>query len=334
MNWAASNPAPADGMVRFWSWLAFAHGAEMVSYFRWRQAPFAQEQFHTGLLLADGTPDQAAGEVARVAREIAAMPPLGSRARAPVAFVLDYPSRWALAALPQGRAGVPAHVALDWYAALRRQGVDIDIIGQGAALDGYRLVVAPDLVIAEADFVSRLAASGARAVFGPRSGSKTVALQVPEGLPPGPLRRLIDLRVTRVESLPDWSEERFSFDGASHVARGWRETIEIGEGTEVLARFEGAYRPGSAAIVGTGRWRYVATWPVPEALDAVLGAALDWAGVERLPLAPDLRLARRGAVTFAFNFGPDTLMAPAPAGARFLLGRAEIGPADFAAWTG
>jgi beta-galactosidase len=50
VNWAPHNPAPRNGMVRLWSWEAFAHGAETVSYFRWRQAPFAQEQMHAGLL--------------------------------------------------------------------------------------------------------------------------------------------------------------------------------------------------------------------------------------------------------------------------------------------
>jgi len=49
VNWAPHNPAPAPGMVRLWSWEAFAHGAEAVCYFRWRQAPFAQEQMHSGL---------------------------------------------------------------------------------------------------------------------------------------------------------------------------------------------------------------------------------------------------------------------------------------------
>jgi beta-galactosidase len=53
VNWAPHNPAPRDGMVRLWSWEAFAHGAETVSYFRWRQAPFAQEQMHAGLLRPD-----------------------------------------------------------------------------------------------------------------------------------------------------------------------------------------------------------------------------------------------------------------------------------------
>ena len=54
VNWAPHNPAPLPGMVRLWTWEAFAHGAEVVSYFRWRQAPFAQEQMHAGLLRSDG----------------------------------------------------------------------------------------------------------------------------------------------------------------------------------------------------------------------------------------------------------------------------------------
>jgi beta-galactosidase len=34
VNWAPHNPAPRKGMVRLWTWEAFAHGAETVSYFR------------------------------------------------------------------------------------------------------------------------------------------------------------------------------------------------------------------------------------------------------------------------------------------------------------
>jgi beta-galactosidase len=59
VNWARYNPAPLPGMVRLWTIEAMAHGAEMVSYFRWRQVPFAQEQMHAGLL----RPDRAASGI-------------------------------------------------------------------------------------------------------------------------------------------------------------------------------------------------------------------------------------------------------------------------------
>lgn len=330
VNWAAQNVAPADGMVRLWTWAAFAHGCEMVSYFRWRQAPFAQEQFHTGLLLPDSTPDQAFHEVAQVAEEMRAMPEVGPRGRAEVALVLDYASRWALAALPQGRNFNPAHHALDFYAALRRHGVDVDVIGPEADLSGYRLVVAPDLVIMPDGFIDRLDASGAKALFGPRSGSKTCEMHIPDGLPPGSLRRLIDLKVTRVESLPEWHVESSVMGNHRISMRRWRETVVTG--ADVLAWFDGDYRTGAPALVGNDRVRYLAGLPDAEGLNLVMTDALDWAGVSHFPDLGDLRLARRGGMTFAFNFGPKEAPAPAGESARFVLGGRSIGAFDVAAW--
>ena len=66
VNWAAWNPIPKAGMVRLWTWEAFAHGAEVVSFFRWRQAGFAQEQMHAGLLRSDGSDAEGLAEVTRV----------------------------------------------------------------------------------------------------------------------------------------------------------------------------------------------------------------------------------------------------------------------------
>ena len=71
VNWAPYNPSPLPGMIRLWSWEAFAHGAEAVCYFRWRQAPFAQEQMHVGLLRPDSADAPAIIEATRVAQEIA-----------------------------------------------------------------------------------------------------------------------------------------------------------------------------------------------------------------------------------------------------------------------
>ena len=76
VNWAPYNPAPLPGMVRFWTWEAFAHGAEAVCYFRWRQVPFAQEQMHAGLLRPDSASAPAFDEAGQVAGELAAHPAL------------------------------------------------------------------------------------------------------------------------------------------------------------------------------------------------------------------------------------------------------------------
>ncbi|MEZ5761897.1 MAG: beta-galactosidase [Paracoccaceae bacterium] len=330
VNWAVTNPAPLDGMVRFWTWLAFAHGCEMISYFRWRQAPFAQEQFHAALLHPDSSPDQAFDEVAEVVAEASAMPVLPPRERARVALVLDYPSRWVAQALPQGQGYNAAHVALDWYAAARRHGVEVDIIGQHSDLSGYGLILAPDLMVADAAFVARVRAAGAKILFGPRSGSKTVDVQTPEGLAPGPLRGLIDLRVTRVESLPDDHAETVLAGNLALPAHRWRETVETT--ADVLATFAGGYRAGAPALIGNDRARYLAALMPPEGLARVVTDALDWAGVPWLADLGDVRITRRGGVTFGFNYGPETASVPAPEGARFLIGGRALPPAGVAAW--
>ena len=65
------NLIPAPGTVRLWTLEAIAHGAEVVSYFRWRQVPFAQEQMHSGLLCSDSTPGSGFYEVHKVVEELA-----------------------------------------------------------------------------------------------------------------------------------------------------------------------------------------------------------------------------------------------------------------------
>ncbi|MDK1493498.1 beta-galactosidase [Sinorhizobium sp. 7-81] len=331
VNWAAHNQSPADGMVRLWTWLAYAHGVDMVSYFRWRQVPFAQEQFHAGLLLPNSEADQGYLEVAQVADEMKRLPKGETRGKAKVAIVLDYSSRWATRALPQGSSYSGAATALDWYATVSRLGVDIDFIGPHSDVDGYRLVLAPDLMIADAAFVERLARSGAKVLFGARSGSKTEDMHIPEGLPPGPLSRLIDVSVARVESLPDFHKETVLYGNEIFEAGVWRESIRTVE--TVLATFDGEYRNGAPALVGNDKARYLATVARGDFLRKVIGDALGWAGVESLTELGDLRVTRRGRLRFAFNFGKATAEVPAAETATFHVGGRRLAPVDVAIWT-
>ncbi len=202
VNWGAWNPAPAAGAVRLWSHEAFAAGAEVVSYFRWRQAPFAQEQMHEGLLLPNCAPAPAAEEVRRVAQELEALGAELETTRADVALVFDYESAWAWDIQPQGQDFSYADLAFDFYRGLRRAGLTIDVIPPTAeAVAGRKLVVAPGLFYADPDFAEALAANGAVVVLGPRSGAKTQSFQIPTNLPPGTFEEYLDVRVERVESL-------------------------------------------------------------------------------------------------------------------------------------
>ncbi len=331
VNWAPWNPAPQPGQVRAWTWEAFAHGAEFVSYFRWRQLPYAQEQMHSGLHDSADHRSPGGAEAARVAAELpAVIDRLGREAPrpAPVALVLDYASHWMTEIQRQGADASYFGEAFALYGAARRLGLDIDIVGPDAPLDGRALVLVPSLLAADEAFAGRLAVAACQAVVGPRSGSKTSDLRIADGLPPGPLAGLVGLRVHSVESLRPGAWMRVEGAGLRGHARAWRDHVEPDADTEVLARFD----DGGAAVLRRGRTRYLAATFDNPLLDDIVAAAAADAGLPTTRLPAGLRLRRRGRLQFAFHAGPSRAQVPAPAGATWVLGGPELDPAGVAAW--
>ena len=326
VNWARFNPAPLPGMVRAWTWEAFAHGAETVSYFRWRQAPFGQEQMHAGLNRPDRTLDTGGLEAGIVARELGEIGPLEACARAPVALVFSYEADWGLSIQPQGQGFRWLQLAFEAYGALRRHGLDVDIVPPDADFDGYSLVVCPSLPHLAPETLQRLVSSGAVVMFGPRTGSRTSEGWIPEGLPPGPLREALPMRVLRVESCRPGAGPTVTIGGRAHSARLWREDIDTP--LPSLAQFE----DGAPALLRQGRLRYLATWPGPDLFDAIVEHLTLAAGLAGQVMPPGVRTRTRDGVTFAINYASEVRPTPSPPGARFLLGGPELPPAGVAAW--
>jgi len=219
VNWASYNPSPYPGMIRFWTHEGFAHGAEVVSYFRWRQAPFAQEQMHAGLNLPNDQPDQASLEAAQVGKELSGLS-LGAVAAAKVALVYDYEAAWTLGIQPQGDNFDYMAVALSFYRAFRRLGLNVDIISQKASLEPYSVVAIPSLPIVQAGLVESLRGFRGQVLVAPRTGSKTADFQIPQELPPGRLQQLIPISVLRVESLPEFAPISVNWNSASYECHG------------------------------------------------------------------------------------------------------------------
>jgi beta-galactosidase len=318
VNWARWNPAPAAGMVRLWTWEAFAHGADVVSYFRWRQAPFAQEQMHAGLNTPDRQLDIGGREAQQVALELKRVPAQAST-QAPVALVFDYPSRWLTQVHPQGEDFDYLRQAFDSYSALRSLGLDVDIVRAGASLQGYRLVVVPSLPLVSTAMLNAMQASDAQLVLLPRCGSKVEAVSIPEMLPPGSLQSLINLRIPRVESLRPNVHELVRFGDALYACTRWREHVVCEPQVIVEAKFA----DGGAAIAKQGRVRYLAGWFDGALTRAVLTRAARDAGLAPTPLPDGIRLRRRGELLFVTNYNNHAHEVNVPH-ARWLLGNARV----------
>jgi beta-galactosidase len=332
VNWATWNPSPADGMVRLWAWEALAHGADVVSFFRWRQAPFAQEQMHAGLNRPDNVLDTGGLEAEATARELQGdwWKPEAVAAPSPsqVALVFDYDAAWYHEVQPQGRSFSYLSLVFLWYTALRRHGVDVDIVPPGRDLSAYKAVFVPSLPHVSDEALKAFEACKGVSVFGVRTGSKTESFQIPHNLAPGPLQSVLPVKVTRVESLRPGLTREYRWKNKTYTCGTWAERIEVAGGANV----QGNSHEGEPVIVDHGGRYYVGVWPSRELASDVVSHVLEEAGISATRLEEEVRIRRRGGITFAFNFGIDSRAAPAPAGAVYVLGGQTISPRNLSAW--
>ena len=324
VNWAPWNPVPKPGMVRLWTWEALAHGADVVSYFRWRQAPFAQEQMHAGLNLP-GLHELSPGgkEAEKAGAEIAALRELPATEAASVALVYDYETSWITRIQPQGADYHYYEIAFRWYEAVRRLGLNVDVVPPGASLESYKLVLVPCLAHVPPEAVAAFKATKATVLYGPRTGSKTRNFAIPGNLPPGPLRDLTGARVIQVSSLrPELTETVAGQVGG--LAIKWRETVETT--AKVLARFAN----GDAALTAKGSHHYLACWPDGKLLRETIAMLVGSASLKTLELPDGVRLRRRGDLVFAFNYGATPWQPPRLG--KLVLGEEPIAPQSLGVW--
>lgn len=291
VNWAPYNPAPLPGMARLWAWEAFAHGAETVCYFRWRQAPFAQEQMHAGLLRPDSAPAPALAEARQVADEFETLGKVGT-AKAQAALVFDYESAWAWDAQPQGADFEMFRLAFAAYCALRRAGLNIDILPPDTSdLSAYKLVLAPGLMTLSDDLRTALATFEGTALIGPRTDTKTNELAIPT--PMGPNLPDTDVTVALTESIPP--DDKIKLQGGGRFVH-WFEHLE---GT---APVHLNTKGGQPAIMGGDHIRYLAGWPDDATFDSIIGGLCDVLDLSTHRLPDGLRIRDTDTHRFVFNY--------------------------------
>jgi len=288
VNWAPHNPAPLPGMVRLWTWEAIAHQAETVCYFRWRQAPFAQEQMHAGLLLPDSTDSETFSEVVRVAEELQGIGSI-EPARSDVAMIFDYESCWAWETQPQGENFDYFALNLAFYRGLRRLGLSVDIVPSTSTdFSGRRLLLIAGLMHWPDRLLEALENYSGATLIGPRSGSKTKDFRIPPDLPPGIPN--LDCRVRYVESLRTGAIRELAHGGYIH---SWLESLESGE------RIIEESSEGKPVLVTNDTLHYLAGWPDDHAL---IKRLCDTQNIETVEMPEGVRLRDTASHRFVINY--------------------------------
>lgn len=293
VNWAPYNPAPLPGMVRLWTWEAFAHGAEAVCYFRWRQAPFAQEQLHAGMLRPDGEDAPAIEEARQVSAELGDGQETAA-VQGDVAILFDYEADWAWAIQPQGRGLSYFDLVFDHYRALRRAGLNVDFLSpQAHDFTGYGMILVPGMMHVPDRIKHALAASGAQVHYGPRTAARDEAFCIPTH-PLPPAIPGLDVRVSRLETLRPDMPIPLVGGGA---AKGYIETLEGRE--EVLMRSS----LGQSILVRAERISYCGAWLDDDAMDRLIAILSGAAGLRLRKMPEGVRTRRTATEAFWFNHG-------------------------------
>ncbi|NVK00229.1 MAG: beta-galactosidase [Oceanospirillaceae bacterium] len=290
VNWAPNNPAPLPGMIRVWTWEALAHGAEALLYFRWRQAPFAQEQMHTGLKRPDNKAAMGFAEAKQVALEIAEGIDTAP-VKAQVAILFDYESAWAWRVQPQGENFDYFRVIFEHYKALRSLGLSIDFIDKGSPiLENYKLILAPAVMHMSQAEIKRIQSHGATLILGPRSSSKTehFAINSTNPILPG-----FNLEIDFVETLRSDTPRQLQRGGAVQY---WQERIETDAPVLEIDNL------GHPIRVGSDTTQYLAAWLDQAAMKRIYSELCNELSIEYTPLPEGVRVRDTQTHRFYFNY--------------------------------
>lgn len=294
INWAPSNPLPADGAVDLWTAQTWAHGGACTSFFRWRASTIGQELTHSGILRHDETLDRGAEEIATFAL-------IGAQlvdAPRTVALLHDYESLWIYDEQPQAANASYWKQFMLFYAALRGLGVDVDIRSPDTDLARYRLIVAPALQLIDERRAKHLAQATrhARLIFGPRTGFRDLHGNAHPGGQPGPLADLLGCHMMNFDAMPPL----VSTIAGGHAVEIWAESYRTTSGTSIVSYDDGPLS-GMAAVVRNGSCLTIGAWSQP-LIAELLESELRAIGIEPVRLPHGVRRVSLGRRAIWFNF--------------------------------
>lgn len=271
VNWSPLNNSLNKGEARSMAWHAVAHGADAILYWQWRSALGGQEQLHGTLVDPSGQPRPFYEEAQRLAQDFAKTSTVlaGSVPLAEVALLNSYDSRWSIHA--QRHHGDFDYVKLfhQYYRALAVRNIATDVLSVDAPLDGYKLVIAPALLLLSETRASHLKAfveKGGHLVLTVRSGMKDDFNALLPMRQPGMLAEIAGVEVedyyALLEPAPVIGE---NFQGVSRI---WAERLNVIDetGTKVLARYgeSNGWLDGQAAVTshpyGKGYVTYIGAY--------------------------------------------------------------------------
>jgi beta-galactosidase len=265
VNWQGVSKKKKEGMHLLSSIQALAHGADSVQYFQWRQSRGGAEKFHDAVISHFGADTGIFRDVAALGALLPRLRGLaGSPVEAEAAVIYDYQNGWALnnAQLPRNIEKNYQEECLKFHGAFWGAGVSCDVIGAGAELGRYKLLVIPMLYMLGEALAAKIRSfvEGGGAVLATYlTGIVNETDLCYLGGTPGGLLDVFGIAVESTDAVAAYEEQYFSIYGGPPENKSYRATHYADTICLRGARALGRYRDGLPALTANpfGRgWAY------------------------------------------------------------------------------
>ena len=310
-------PTPKPGQMTLWTMQSAAHGADYVSYFRWRTCTMGTEIYWHGILDYSGRENRRLREVREIHRKFQAISEAaGSRYEARTAVLKDYDNIWdaqldiwhgdvdRLSQQSLFLAAQKSHTPMD-YVYLREDTTAED-------LKKYQVIFYPHPVIVNqqrAAILEEYVEAGGCLVLGCRSGYKDMTGKCVMDRLPGLLAKISGTDIpeyTRVN--PDDEPVYIDWDGIRLEAAVFNDQLEpLTADAQVLGRYENCYYAGAPGLIcnalGAGKVYYFGAAFTEETARVFLeklGAASPYADVLELPRECELAVREKDGRKYYF----------------------------------
>lgn len=261
-------PAPRPGQIKLWTMQSIAHGADYISYFRWRTSTIGTEIYWHGILDYSGRDNRRLREVTAIHDMLKNMNEVaGSAYKAKIGILKEYDNIWdSELDVWHGRIEWSSQAA--WFKVLQLNHTPFDFCFVDHMtvedMSKYEVLVYPHAVILTQETVDKLTKyveQGGILLMGCRAGYKDSTGRCVMLKLPGLVKELCGTDIPEYTYVaPDDGKAYADWNGTKLHADIFNDLLEA-EGTgQVEARYEGTYYAGTPALisneVGKGKVYY------------------------------------------------------------------------------
>ena len=348
-GWNTMGRRPTGEWLRCAAWQTVAHGADAVVFFRWRTSCHGTEQYWHGVLNHDGQPRRRYREVAEFCSEMHALSEAldGTAPCSEVAIVNSYEQHFGMDIQPQADGLKIWDQVGRYYRALKKNGLNVDVVPTSVDLSLYKLVIAPGWYILTDEDAARFTEyvrQGGTLILGARTGVKDEVNACRAEPLPSLLRKVAGVEVDDYDPLGKkentirtvcQTATNCNVNGREYAVSVWADALLL-KGAEAVAHYVDSIYAGEPAIskhtFGSGTAYYFGTFGEPALYDDLLAQILDDVGIRdrtQLPEGVDVNWRERDGARYLFllNFNDSARTVAVPDGLTTMVGNAPAGGA-------